>query len=434
MTTDDVGNYDETFVLGLYLKHNYLHLFSGDEWDAFKALVMQAKIRHCPTPQEPPLHYVEILAEHETPSAKRLLADGEPTFWRRLGERMLREHGDSIVVNRCQRCRCIVVSPAARQCLWCHYDWHPRPAAANEVTPRPSSWNGSLASAPSSQAAEHERRRADWPQLPAQPSQSDDTEDRSPLQQLHPPAGTSHEMSFFADPRCALCNEPLGDRPHLVTGGRSGTFRPRHRLERFRNVSVHWECYEDWPERLRFAAECVSAEAASMSEDEHLGLVLYSEDVCVGVSRHGFVNVWLMATGTCLSVPFDEWTAWLSDPRNGDDNYHRVEVLGLCEVLPELRRLFPTTDALLAAVDWDAKRRYLEAREEERRRWQAWREAVRAHNEACRQFFREHGRHGLTCPHCSYHSTDIEYLDRTKHSSPSCFVCPACARSFGYEL
>jgi hypothetical protein len=386
---------DETLVLGLYLKHNYLHLFTADEWAAFKVLVMRAKIRHSSTPEEPPPHYVEVLAEYETPSAKRLLADGEPEYWRRLGERMLREHGDSIVVNRCRRCGRIVVSPGARQCLWCHYDWHPRPVSPHEI-------RRSLATAPSGQEIEHERRRT----------------------------GARDELRRRS--HCALCDDVLGDRPHLVTGGRSSTFPSGHRFERFRRVSVHWECYEDWPERLRFAGECVSAEAASMSGDEYWGLALHDADVCVGVNRHGFVNVWLAETGTCLGVPFDGWAAWLSDPTNGDDDHHRLEVVAVRKTLPALRRLFPTTDALLAAVDWDAKDRSL--KEERRRIWQAWRDALRAHNEACHRFFREHGPHGLTCPHCSYHSTDIEFLDRALYNGPSCFVCPACARSFGYEL
>jgi hypothetical protein len=28
--------------------------------------------------------------------------------------------------NRCPACRRIVVSPEARQCLWCGHDWHKR--------------------------------------------------------------------------------------------------------------------------------------------------------------------------------------------------------------------------------------------------------------------------------------------------------------------
>ncbi|MDF1665843.1 MAG: hypothetical protein P1V97_29070 [Planctomycetota bacterium] len=57
----------------------------------------------------------EVLAE---------LAEGHATFIRRAVRRILREHGEEIVINRCPECGCVVKTPTATQCLWCNHSWH----------------------------------------------------------------------------------------------------------------------------------------------------------------------------------------------------------------------------------------------------------------------------------------------------------------------
>jgi hypothetical protein len=52
------------------------------------------------------------------------LADGKEAFRQRTTRRILREHGHEVFINRCDRCRRIVQTPKARQCLWCGFDWH----------------------------------------------------------------------------------------------------------------------------------------------------------------------------------------------------------------------------------------------------------------------------------------------------------------------
>jgi hypothetical protein len=53
------------------------------------------------------------------------LAGGTDAFRLRAAERILREHADAVVVNRCPRCRRVVRTPRAAQCFWCGFDWHP---------------------------------------------------------------------------------------------------------------------------------------------------------------------------------------------------------------------------------------------------------------------------------------------------------------------
>ena len=39
-------------------------------------------------------------------------------------DRLISDCIDRIFVNRCPECNRIARTPAARQCMWCHHDWH----------------------------------------------------------------------------------------------------------------------------------------------------------------------------------------------------------------------------------------------------------------------------------------------------------------------
>ncbi len=54
------------------------------------------------------------------------LANGWVAFRSAARARVLRDHADDLVINRCPVCRCVVKTPRARQCLWCGHDWHDR--------------------------------------------------------------------------------------------------------------------------------------------------------------------------------------------------------------------------------------------------------------------------------------------------------------------
>ena len=50
---------------------------------------------------------------------------GIEEFTTNIRDRVLTAFRDgSLVVNRCPRCRRVVETPLARQCLWCGHDWH----------------------------------------------------------------------------------------------------------------------------------------------------------------------------------------------------------------------------------------------------------------------------------------------------------------------
>src|SRR5688572_21499233 len=57
----------------------------------------------------------------DDPAVMEELKDGVEAFRRRTAQRILRDHGDEILINRCPQCQRIVKSPKAQQCLWCGF-------------------------------------------------------------------------------------------------------------------------------------------------------------------------------------------------------------------------------------------------------------------------------------------------------------------------
>jgi hypothetical protein len=123
--------YFEGDVLVAYLWKNYSHLFLYEEQRAVSAMIGEGKISHLrdvgATGQVPTWYVATIhkgFGSIDAPETQALLANGINEFWRRACDRVIREYGDSIIINRCPRCSRIVATPGARQCLWYHYDWH----------------------------------------------------------------------------------------------------------------------------------------------------------------------------------------------------------------------------------------------------------------------------------------------------------------------
>jgi Uncharacterized protein conserved in bacteria (DUF2199) len=70
----------------------------------------------------------ELLDDMKTsdPEALSLMTDDIETFMLRVRDRILRDHPDRVVLNHCQKCGGLAMTPKAQQCRWCHHDWHPR--------------------------------------------------------------------------------------------------------------------------------------------------------------------------------------------------------------------------------------------------------------------------------------------------------------------
>src|SRR5215475_8312761 len=58
------------------------------------------------------------------PEVLDLALDGFDAFVQGTAERILAEHGNEIQINRCPRCGKVAKTPKAKQCRFCHFDWH----------------------------------------------------------------------------------------------------------------------------------------------------------------------------------------------------------------------------------------------------------------------------------------------------------------------
>jgi hypothetical protein len=58
------------------------------------------------------------------PAILNMIADGYQSFKRRVVERIWREHANALPLNLCPKCYKIARTPEARQCRFCHHDWH----------------------------------------------------------------------------------------------------------------------------------------------------------------------------------------------------------------------------------------------------------------------------------------------------------------------
>jgi hypothetical protein len=52
------------------------------------------------------------------------LAEGHDAFRLRVVRRIQSDPSTAARINRCPRCRRVVRTPTAKQCLWCNHDWH----------------------------------------------------------------------------------------------------------------------------------------------------------------------------------------------------------------------------------------------------------------------------------------------------------------------
>ncbi|WP_224246123.1 hypothetical protein [Hyalangium gracile] len=91
-------------------------------------------LSHCGdfvTPQENKAAFTGTLRTPEgerwatdDPQVLTLLAHGKKAFTAALEKRLLADHPDKVVINRCPKCGGIARTPKARQCRFCHHSWH----------------------------------------------------------------------------------------------------------------------------------------------------------------------------------------------------------------------------------------------------------------------------------------------------------------------
>jgi hypothetical protein len=114
-------DYNEDETLTRYIWHNYRELMSNFE----REVDLVAIVRQHAQKANPQLH--QALLDHQgrcgDPAIESALEAGFRAFYQRVRDRLLDEHSDQIVINRCPSCDRIVRTPRARVCVWCGHTW-----------------------------------------------------------------------------------------------------------------------------------------------------------------------------------------------------------------------------------------------------------------------------------------------------------------------
>jgi hypothetical protein len=115
--------YVEESELTKYIWNHYQHLFTRLEQLGVKAVLVEDKANSASS-----LAVAKILRERweveNSPEVMAALSEGVDAFRLRVRERVMRDCGDKIFVNRCQACSRILRTPRTKQCLWCGHSWH----------------------------------------------------------------------------------------------------------------------------------------------------------------------------------------------------------------------------------------------------------------------------------------------------------------------
>jgi hypothetical protein len=118
-----LDEYNEEKVLVAYVINHYGKFFTTVEGKAYRALLLRQKIEWSDSDGVDRKLEAKVRAV-ETPDVLEALHGGREAFEHLVYRRIMEEHGDEVFVNRCPECNRVVRTPLAKQCQWCHFDWH----------------------------------------------------------------------------------------------------------------------------------------------------------------------------------------------------------------------------------------------------------------------------------------------------------------------
>lgn len=107
-----------------YIFDNYSHFLSLREWAAMKHHITLSKHPDALVNSEKLRLFVEKSWISQDGEVLKLLGNGYQKFREDTAERILKERRGSIHLNTCPKCGCLARTPNAKQCRFCHYDWH----------------------------------------------------------------------------------------------------------------------------------------------------------------------------------------------------------------------------------------------------------------------------------------------------------------------
>lgn len=104
-----------------YIIKNYSHLMTLYEALARKNMIIGGKIETASSDEFKASLTEKFIVEDDR--IKDLLKNGAEAFQQAVCERILREHGEEVVINRCPKCDALARTPVALQCPKCFHNW-----------------------------------------------------------------------------------------------------------------------------------------------------------------------------------------------------------------------------------------------------------------------------------------------------------------------
>jgi len=104
--------------LTAYVFKAYRHLLTPEEWQTYQTLTAHSKDNAVACAL-----LAKIWHGREAELGKVLGQDSE-RYFSSVKDRILRDHPNEIVINRCSKCGALARTPQARQCIACGHDWH----------------------------------------------------------------------------------------------------------------------------------------------------------------------------------------------------------------------------------------------------------------------------------------------------------------------
>ncbi len=115
--------YNEETELDRYVLSYYPNLMTRLESLAQKAAFAEQKAVNSSS-ENMARKLREKWGHKDDPEVVAALSQGVEIFRRRVRERILRDHGDEVFLNKCSKCEKLVKTPRAKLCLWCGHSWH----------------------------------------------------------------------------------------------------------------------------------------------------------------------------------------------------------------------------------------------------------------------------------------------------------------------
>jgi hypothetical protein len=106
-----------------YIIAHYGSLLTPDQTIALRHIRSTFKLEDAKDERLSKMYYKTGWLSND-PAILQLLAQGEDQFMLKCAERILKDSPEKVFLNLCPACGNLARTPYAKQCRYCHHDWH----------------------------------------------------------------------------------------------------------------------------------------------------------------------------------------------------------------------------------------------------------------------------------------------------------------------